>query len=267
MNLLVKHIVRKLFLKTRTQSSNQMPMVVANDRIGMSIIANGFYEIDIVTAIMNSLDFNTHEHTCLDIGANIGNHSVQFSAYFKKVISFEPQIRNFKILKLNTDPYESIHANNYGLSSKNEEAVINIPYNNSGGASHVVESSKKNDYYSEQIQLRVYDDEFEEKVAFVKIDVEGNELEVIKGMKNTIEKYKPVISFEYNYTEKDEVLDILRALGYERFFAPKTPFINKLIHSGNLFPVKELEEITLPVKKHFALITTFHKDSSFTVKV
>ncbi len=266
MKSLIKHIVRKLFQKTRTQNTNQLPMVIVNDRIGMSIVSNGFYEIDIVNTIMSSLDFDPQENTCLDIGANIGNHSVQFNNYFNKVIAFEPQLRNFKILKLNTDPYDSISAYNYGLSSKNEEAVINIPYGNSGGASHVVPTSSKNKFYSEQIQLRVYDDEFDEQISFVKIDVEGNELEVMKGMKNTIQKYKPVISFEYNYTEKDGVLDILKELGYERFFAPKTPFLNRLLRSGNLFPVKHLCEIDLPVKKDFALITTFHKDSAYKVK-
>ncbi len=241
-------------------------MVIVNDRIGTSIVFNGFYEIDIVNTIMSSLDFDPHKNTCLDIGANIGNHSVQFNNYFKKVISFEPQIRNFKILKLNTEFYESISVHNYGLSSKKEEAQIHVPYGNSGGASHVIPTLPTSKFYSEQIKLRVYDDEFDEEISFVKIDVEGNELEVIKGMRKSIEKYKPVLSFEYNYTEKDEVLDILKELGYERFFAPKSPFLNRLIRSGNLYPVKRLYEIDLPVKKNFALITTFHKDSTFKIK-
>ncbi len=268
MKSLMKHIVRKLFLKTRTKNSNQLPMVIVNDRIGMSIVSNGFYEIDIVNTIMSSLDFDPQENTCLDIGANIGNHSVQFNKYFKKVIAFEPQIRNFKILKLNTETHESISIHNYGLSSKNEEVLIHVPYGNSGGASHVLtEPENKNKFYSEQIQLRVYEDEFNERISFIKIDVEGNELEVIRGMKNSIQKYKPVISFEYNYTEKDGVLDILKELGYERFFAPKSPFLNKLFRSGNLYPIRNLYEIDLPVKKDFALITTFHEDSDFKIKV
>jgi len=241
-------------------------MVLVNDRIGLSIVSDGFYEIDIVNTIMRSLDFDPKDNTCLDIGANIGNHSVQFNNYFKNVISFEPQIRNFKILKLNTEPYESIRVNNYGLSSKKEEALIHVPYGNSGGASHIL-SQPKSEFYSEQIQLRVYDDEFDEKIAFAKIDVEGNELAVLKGMKNTIKKYKPVLSFEYNYTEKDEVLDILKELGYVRFFAPKAPFLNRVFNSGNLYPIKRLYEIELPVKKDFALITTFHKDSDFKIKI
>ena len=263
----MKHIVRKLFLKMRTEISNQLPMVIVNDRIGTSIVFNGFYEIDIVNAIMSSLDFDPHKNTCLDIGANIGNHSVQFSNYFKKVIAFEPQLRIFKILKLNAEPYDSISVNNYGLSSKNEEVLIHIPYGNSGGASHVItQPENKNNYYSEQIHLRVYDDEFDENISFAKIDVEGNELEVIKGMKNNIQKYKPVISFEYSYTEKDGVLDILKELGYERFFVPKSPFLNKLFRSGNLYPIKSLYEVDLPVKKNYSLVTTFHKDSAFKIK-
>ena len=41
--------------------------------------------------------------TVLDIGANIGNHSLFFSNYFYKVLSFEPHPKIFKVLAINTE--------------------------------------------------------------------------------------------------------------------------------------------------------------------
>ena len=74
------------------------------DHIGHKINLDGVYE-------RNELDFlfewlATHSPdvfngTAIDIGANIGNHSLYLSNYFEKVVSFEPHPRTFKLLEIN----------------------------------------------------------------------------------------------------------------------------------------------------------------------
>ena len=51
--------------------------------------------------------------------------------------------------------------------------------------------------------------------SFIKIDVEGHELQVLKGASETIKKYKPSILIEiHNFSEDSEVHQYLKSLGY-----------------------------------------------------
>ena len=59
-------------------------------------------------------------------------------------------------------------------------------------------------------------------VDYIKIDVEGHELKVIKGAIATIEKYNPVIVIEengsqelYNKGVKDDALNFLQSINYK----------------------------------------------------
>jgi hypothetical protein len=78
--------------------------VFANDTIGNAINASGFYEWSELEAIFDFLK-PLHEHfnrsLALDIGANIGNHSIYFSRYFKAVHAFEPHPLTYRILDIN----------------------------------------------------------------------------------------------------------------------------------------------------------------------
>ncbi len=64
-----------------------------------------------------------------------------------------------------------------------------------------------------------------ERLDFIKIDVEGYELEVMRGGRNTIEKHKPIIQFEYNKQASQngkwtfsQVYDLLWECGYKSYF-------------------------------------------------
>jgi hypothetical protein len=62
------------------------------DSIGQAIILNGFYERELLQGMCSLvLDKNS---IALDVGANIGNHSLFFSNNFDSVISFEPMASN-----------------------------------------------------------------------------------------------------------------------------------------------------------------------------
>ena len=53
----------------------------------------------------------------IDIGANIGFYSILLSGHFKKIYSFEPNQRNFQVLRknINTNDLKNIKIFNYGL--------------------------------------------------------------------------------------------------------------------------------------------------------
>ena len=85
------------------------------------------------------------------------------------------------------------------------------------------EFSKIENYKKVSIKMKKLDDiKIENTIGFIKIDVEGHELEVIKGAKNHIDKYKPVLLVEiekrHSRRNADESISYIERLGYKCFY-------------------------------------------------
>jgi FkbM family methyltransferase len=205
-------VLRFLYRKTR-----EFDFVINNDWIGYNIILNGYYEKDQLSEILKHLDFNLKNFELLDIGANIGNHTVFFSKFFKHVHSFEPQLRTFEILKLNTSRLGNVSLNNFGISTENKQVVFKVPFNNSGAAS---ELDSNVSFYEEIVMLKNIESiDLYSNVSVIKIDVEGSELDVINSCKELINLTKPVILFELNESSDHSVVDALMKSGYTNFYS------------------------------------------------
>ena len=66
----------------------------------------------------------------MDIGANIGNHALYFSDYFRWVHCFEPNPRTFKVLALNAELASNITCFNVGISDSDRVAHMSTPSSN-----------------------------------------------------------------------------------------------------------------------------------------
>jgi len=171
------------------------------DYIGSTIAIDGIYEIrelDLIKQFLLERHSDVLKGTCLDIGANIGNHSVYFSKLFSEVRSFEPNPQPFKLLKINTEKYENILISNFGLSDQRCSASFFTSKSNIGGSSLYGEGGDEI-----QVQLEVIDElDFNKQgVSFVKMDVEGNELQVLEGGENFFRKHSPIVAFEQHAHE------------------------------------------------------------------
>jgi len=198
-------------------------VVLANDPIGLEINARGFYEYAELRAIFGFLAplAETFRHgIALDIGANIGNHSIFFSHRFAEVIAFEPHPLMFRILEINASLYATIRAHPFGLSDHARMAVLTENPRNSG-----VNSLDPNGGQGLDVALKRLDDLGldAKRIALVKLDVEGHEAHVLRGGLATLKEAKPIVLFEMLETEppdKAEKVEILRGLGY-RFAWPE----------------------------------------------
>ena len=104
----VKHLIDILIireLKKRAASFNLKrgaPIAVfGNDWIGININVHGIFEKEYLKdlhELLKKIDLNLTESTAIDIGANIGNHSIEFSKYFN-ICLITPENANF--------PYEN----------------------------------------------------------------------------------------------------------------------------------------------------------------
>ena len=91
------------------------------------------------------------------------------------------------------------------------------------GRATVHEKNEFQDYENFKINSKRIDDiNFKNKISFIKIDVEGHEIEVINGAKLTIKKNKPIllVEIEEQHSKKkvDESINYINKLGYKSFY-------------------------------------------------
>jgi FkbM family methyltransferase len=159
--------------------------------IEKNLLIYGVYEEDILKLIRKKLK---EGDVFLDIGANIGYHSLFASKIVGKagqVYSFEPVKETFEILKKNIqiNKFNNIKPFNYGVSNKNGKTKIFFDKSDFGRSSLLYGDSNS----VEEIELIKLDTFFGgKKIDFVKIDVEGEEFNVIKGMEEIIKNNKNI---------------------------------------------------------------------------
>lgn len=134
----------------------------------------------------------------VDIGAYIGIFSLLASERASFVYSFEPVPRNYErlIRNIKANKAENIKAYNLGLSDRNEILSISVPTENPAEStlcqSNWTEISEGIKMQKDIVKAKLipfdqfYKDEGLNKVNVVKIDVDGAELKVLKGMRNTL---------------------------------------------------------------------------------
>jgi FkbM family methyltransferase len=190
-------------------SSNPQLAIFSFDHIGLRINLDGRYEnrtLLLVKSFLAQLNIDFGGTVALDIGANIGNHSVFFSDIFGSVYSFEPNPYAFELLKINSRfscPRKNIEVRNYGLSNKNTKTLLSVNRSNIGGSSIVigVEKPGDNEVLIEVRKLDTIDELREVAISLIKIDVEGYELQALMGAEELLSRNRPVILFEQQSKE------------------------------------------------------------------
>lgn len=192
-----------------------------DDLIYRSIsVTKKFYEIDLLKYIKYVL--SNKKGVIIDIGANIGNHSVFFGLFVSKgVICFEPNKNVLPILKRNLLG----NGINYkifelGLSDEPGHATVEIPVGqeNNVGAAKLLASHTVSDINVSTLDIllpQIKDFLQDEDILAIKIDVEGMEPNVLNGGVGLISTYKPEIFVEIvDENQMRRVEPILKKLGY-----------------------------------------------------
>ena len=94
MNIISRYVASRYLASANTIHVKQYPQLVgfAFDDIMRSIHLDGRFERDELRVLAESVFPKLNSNSiCLDIGANIGNHSLAFSPFFEHVIALEPQ--------------------------------------------------------------------------------------------------------------------------------------------------------------------------------
>jgi FkbM family methyltransferase len=184
----------------------------------------GTFEPD-VTRIIES--FCQPGWTILDVGANIGAHTLRFgkvAGSSGKVYAFEPTEYAYRKLLRNIalDQLDSTEAFQVAVSNRNQtQQALNYRSSwrtdgrNVSGAG-LVDVVRLDDWCAENGVQRI---------DCIKVDVDGDEWPVLKGAEQVLRRYRPLIIIEigaWHFRRVEEnPLSLLRQLGY-RFWDAKT---------------------------------------------
>ena len=201
-----------------------------------NIMEQGFFEANVLQTAVNVLQ-GIQRGTVLDIGANMGSFTIPLAYYNPQYtfIAFEPQrmvyyqlCGNVAINKLN-----NVLVHNVALGSERTQFLLDMPdYENESniGAFSLDKEVREHDDYlcktsgvKQKVDVFKLDDKIlDTDIVLIKIDVEGMELDVIKGglelLKNN--NYPPILfesweSKPWFKPRRQELFEFLEDLGYE----------------------------------------------------
>ena len=168
--------------------------------------------------------------TCLDIGSNIGYYVLlenKIVGKKGKVIAIEPSPYNFECLKKNLEFPENSTVKTFNFAAGDIDGEIRFFVNERSNGCQVLYEGRKVPNRPGKIinvPIRTMDKFVEEQnlknIDFVRMDVEGYEYNIFKGMSKTIEKFHPIIQIEVHKSimgieTTKKWLDELKHEGYE----------------------------------------------------
>lgn len=216
-------IVARLLRRSQEhrQTRRARMAIFAHEYIGIHVNQFGVYDrfaLDSLLSFLRPILADLKECSALDIGANIGNHTIYLSDYFSAVFSFEPDPDVYDLLSFNLKRIGNCFPSNIGLGDEAGDFVLFENKENAGA------SSMKHEYApgSERVTVKVKRlDDLKGgfgRVSFMKIDVEGFEPNVLRGGLELIASEQPIIVLEQAEScfvdGSTEAIELLKERGY-----------------------------------------------------
>ena len=161
----------------------------------------------------------------VDCGAYVGDtiERYLFNRFgaFHKIYAFEPGKKQMEAMQYRMERLkrewaladDQIVLVPYAVGEKSEQLKINI-MNNLSSCNFLLEPSTEESMEVSSISLDEFFETKMEKPTFIKVDVEGFELELLKGAKNLIEKEKPLLALSVYHKAEDlwEIFEYVKGL-------------------------------------------------------
>jgi len=230
----------------------------SDDLLTMIVAGRVSFEAEESRLLMSLID---PEQVVLDIGANIGWHSVEFCSAVGakgKVHAFEPLPENYQLLTRNLAlnyPQKAWEAYNYALGSSSGKAKLYVPTHLGLSFSSLIKDYNQDMTSAREVEVSIETlDSFMNKnqitrIDFIKCDVEGAQLDTFRGGEKLLEKFQPLIYCEINNRDSREIFTFMEKYGYQAY------------HHNNKYRFKEVFDYN--AKKlpdfNFLFVTPKHK--------
>jgi FkbM family methyltransferase len=172
--------------------------------------------------------------TVLDVGANIGVHTLYFSQAVGnggEVLALEPQRILYQMLCANLALNDIANVRSFPVAAGRRSGEAFIPpidYGQVGNFGGVALAAAK---VGERVPVVTIDELALKQCHFIKIDVEGMEGEVLAGASETIDRYRPILYVENDRRDKSaSLIHQLFEFNYALYW-----HLPPLFSAGNLF--------------------------------
>jgi FkbM family methyltransferase len=192
-------VLSRLDPVVRTRSGSRTIFVDLRDRIiGRPFFVDRRYEVGLQQLMSH---MNLRGGVCVDLGANIGLHTIVMSELVGnrgQVFAFEPEAHNFEILQRNlqANGCDNVRAVMCAVSDKEGSARVRLNDVNFGDH-RVTINPTTGQGHSQQVDVTTLDralsDVPDNAVRFIKIDVQGHEMNVLRGMSQTLRRNRDAI--------------------------------------------------------------------------
>jgi len=218
-----------------------------NDDMANSCIGRGIeWEPHILRFVEKYKELSNLENI-IDVGANFGYHSLHFSKLIKesgKIFAFEPQLQNFELLKKNVEMNNITNVVLFNNACSDVLEEVNMPYVDTSNPVNMGDFTPNviNTKQSSKVKTIILDNLKLPKIDLIKIDVQGYEIKVLKGLKELINKDKPILIIELEDCSMNkvnssckELIKSIRELGYYIFLLDyEYPSDHLCVHNNNL---------------------------------
>lgn len=203
----------------------------------MNFLASSYSIREEIYSLLSSFSEIT---SIVDAGAYNGDTFREAQRFFPKLTSailVEADKKNFKKLEKNANEALNIKVKlfNSALWSECKTGV----FIGSGNRNSSVSSSSSYQYKNEEVALVTLDSLCDEKVDYVKYDVEGAEMEALLGSSKTILKNKPVLLVSAYHRSCD-------VFSLALYLSEKYPFYNLYLRRLRCVPAWEIDLIAIP---------------------
>ncbi len=214
--------------------------IYPGNEVFRSIFVRGIYDPNLVTVINTLLP---SDGVFIDIGANMGYCSLLMSKTVGedgKVFAIEPSERDFLRLVDNVSLNKLNNVNVYRLAISDKSGNVKISIapeersslNTLGSAfsNKGIEELRTEEVIATTLDTFTEQEEID-RIDVIKMDIEGSEFKALKGARESIEKYRPILIVGVNKNSLgasgssiEDVISALKELRYKVYYPSESPF-------------------------------------------
>lgn len=207
--------------------------------------------------------------TVVDIGMNVGMNTIEYATFAKAVHGFEPVPETHELavenIRMNKESYSkdkewypnaslelTANIDTYNVALGYEEDTLEMAIMANDGHNRILSEDETTNYPTVSVPVHLLDNYNFADVDIIKVDVEGYELNVLRGAVETIKKNRPIVQVEtvlkqpkrYG-TELDDLMLFFANLNY----VPTTSTGELLCSKKWYFRFKQMDRFFIPAER------------------
>ena len=179
-----------------------------NDAGSNWLIDNKFFDWE--SYINEFISELSSEMNIIDVGSHVGFTTCKFSKHFKNgiIYSFEPSKISYSYLIKNIDLNMLDNVKYYNLAVGDKECNVGLTNNDNLFLNEI-------DIDGVDVKMITIDSLKLENIGMIKVDAEGFEIQVLRGLDDTIKINKPILFIEIHEHKYNEYENYLKSINYK----------------------------------------------------